>query len=109
MPDCYYGCMEKIKTWMATRRESVIGVQAGPYPERSNMPVTVRGKTWYALLLPDGHCTGPVVFKGVERPRHVTLLGAGKNLETQFDKGRLTFSVPTHLRTKSVDVVRVDW
>ena len=109
MPDCYYGCMEKIKTWMATRGESVIGVQAGPYPEQSNMRVTVRGKTWYALLLPDGHCTGPVVFKGVEKPRHVELLGAGQTMETQFDNGTLTISVPTNLRTKSVDVVRGDW
>ena len=109
MPDCYYGCMEKIKIWMATRRESVIGVQAGPYPERSNMPVTVRGKTWYALLLPDGHCTGPVVFKGVERPRHATLLGADETLKIRFDNGTLTSSVPATLRTKSVDVVRVDW
>jgi alpha-L-fucosidase len=109
MPDCYYPCMEKIKAWMATRREAVIGVQAGPYPEQSNMPVTVRGKTWYALLLPDGHCTGPVVFKGVEKPRHETLLGAGETLESQFDKGTLTISVPAKLRTKSVDVVKVDW
>jgi alpha-L-fucosidase len=109
MPECYYGCMEKIKTWMATRRESVIDVQAGPYPEQSNMPVTVRGKTWYALLLPDGHCTGPVVFKGVEKPRHATLLGTGQSMKLQFHEGTLTISVPTNLRTKSVDVVRVDW
>ena len=69
----------------------------------------MRGKTWYALLLPDGHCTGPVVFKGVTKPQSATLLGAGETLEIQFDKGTLTIAVPPNLRTKSVDVVRVDW
>jgi len=29
--------------------------------------------------------------------------------QIQFDKGTLTISVPANLRTKSVDVVRVDW
>jgi alpha-L-fucosidase len=109
MPDCYYPCMEKIKAWMATRRESVIGVQAGPYPEQSNMPVTVRGRTWYIHLLPNGHCTGPIVLKGVAKPQRATLLGPGKVLQSRFDNHTLTILVPENLRTKSVDVVKVEW
>lgn len=109
MPDSFYGCMDLLKTWMATRRESVVGVQAGPYPERSNVPVTVRGKTWYLHLLVDDGKSDPAVLKGVEKPRQATLLGTGRTLDFQFDQNTLTISVPKELRTKLVDVVKVEW
>jgi alpha-L-fucosidase len=117
MPDCYYSCLDKVKTWMSTRRESVIDVQAGPYPEQSNVLVTVRGKTWYAHLLPgeDPGATAmpkgvtPVVFKGVDKPQRVTMLETGQILEGRFDKHTLTILVPENLRTKLVDVIKVEW
>ncbi len=119
MPKSYYGCMEILKTWMALRRESVVNVKAGPYPERANVPVTVRDKTWYVHLLPvpnDGKDDpavlkgeGPVVLKGVERPQRVSVLGSSQVLESQFDKNTLSIAVPQKLRTKLVDVIKVEW
>ena len=119
MPDSYYRSMELLKTWMATRRESVVGVQAGPYPERAGVPVTVRGKTWYAHLLPARNDrkedpavlkdSSPVVLKGVEKPQRVILLGTDQAMEFHFDKDALSITVPKSLRTKLVDVVKVEW
>lgn len=117
MPDCYYRGMEIVKEWMTTHRESVYGVQAGPYPEQSNVPITVRGKTWYAMLLPtirkddpavleDGR---PIVLTGVEKPQQVTWLGTGQSLESQFEKDRLTIFIPKNLRTQWLDVVKLAW
>lgn len=111
MPEPFYGCMDIVKNWMAARRESVVGVQAGPYPERANVPVTVRNKTSYLHLLPtpnDGK-DDPAVLKGVEKPQRVTLLGTGESLEFRFDNGTLSIWVPQKLRTKLVDVVRVEY
>jgi alpha-L-fucosidase len=119
MPKSYYGVMEILKSWMASRRESVYDVQAGPYPERANVPVTVRGKKWYLHLLPAGanakddpgvlQGDGPLVLKGVEKPKSVVMLGSGESLDSQFDAGTLSIRVPQTLRTRLVDVVKVKW
>ena len=58
MPDSVYRCLADVKAWMDVHGESVIGVQAGPYPEQCNVPVTVRDKTWYLHLLPGGRRDG---------------------------------------------------
>jgi alpha-L-fucosidase len=119
MPKSYYGCMDVLKNWMASHRESVVGVEAGCYPERANVPVTVRGKTWYLHLVPVKFSQkndpavlqgeGPIVLKGVERPKSVVLLGSGEKLESKFDAGALSIAVPQKLRTNLVDVVKVEW
>jgi alpha-L-fucosidase len=113
MPVSYYRCMDIVKTWIAARRESVVGVQAGPYPEKSNVPVTVRGKTWYLHLLPktsEGPAfEGTIVLSEVGKPRRVVLLGGGEGIEVKQDGATLSITVPKKLRTSLVDVVAVEW
>ena len=119
MPDCYYACMKEVEEWMETHRESVIGVDAGPYPQRANVPVTVRGKIWYLHLLP-AVANGkedpavlkdkkPVTLHGVSEPRRVTLLGTQASLDYQFEDDTLSIEVPDSLRTTLVDVLKVEW
>jgi alpha-L-fucosidase len=113
MPDSVYRCLADVQAWMTQRRESVIGVQPGPYPEQSNVPVTVRCKRWYLHLIPktaDGPAfEGPITLTGVGRPQNVAILGTGHVLTPTLEGDRLTISVPKELRTESVDVVAVDW
>ncbi len=113
MPDSVYRCLADVKAWMDARGESVIDVQPGPYPEKSNVPVTVRGEIWYLHLLPkvgrDAGFEGPVVLTGVHKPKHVAMLGTGESLDTRLDGDSLTIIVPKKLRTPSVDVIAVQW
>ena len=103
MPTSYYGVMNVLKHWMASHRESVVDVQAGPYPERANVPVTVRGTTWYLHLLPVKAQGDPIVLKGVKQPKSVTLLGSGEKLNAQFNSGKISIRVPQKLRTDLVE------
>ncbi len=113
MPDSVYRCMADIKAWMDTHRESVIDVQPGPYPEQSNVPVTVRGDTWYLHLLPRGrrHQThdDSVVLTGVGKPKQVKMLGTNQALDARLEGDSLTIDVPRKLRTPLVDVIAVRW
>ena len=53
MPDSYYERMKGLSDWMAYGKESVVGVEAGPYPDQCDAPVTIKANTWYIHLLPD--------------------------------------------------------
>jgi alpha-L-fucosidase len=108
-----YSCLAEVQAWMDKHRESVIDVQPGPYPEQSNVPVTIRGKTWYLHLLPkteDGPAfEGPAVLRGVGQPKQATLLGTGQTLETKRNGDTLTIPVPQNLRTTLDDVIAIEW
>ena len=68
MPDCFYRCMAEMKDWMAHSGVSVGDVEPGPYPHKCNVPVTVRGKTWFAHLLPKTS-DGTVTLTETARPQ----------------------------------------
>jgi len=113
MPDCFYKSMAEMKAWMAQSGTSLVGVQPGPYPDKCNVPVTVRGQTWFAHLLPatsDGPASeGPILLTGVARPRRAAMLATGKELAVSAAADRFAIEVPKELRTGSVDVVRIEW
>ena len=105
LPEAYYKRMEQIAQWMKTGAESVFGVQPGPWPERSNVPVTIRGHTWYLHfdLLNEGAAT----ITGVGHPCEVKLLRTGEPLPFEFSSGTLTITVPNDSRSTLDDVVAV--
>jgi len=113
MPDCFYKSMEEMKAWMAHSGASLVGVQPGPYPDRCNVPVTVRGQTWFAHLLPktsDGPASeGTIVLTGVARPKRAAMLATGKELILNDAGDKVTIEAPQGLRSNSVDVVEVTW
>jgi len=112
-PEMVYQRLAEVKAWMDKHRESVIGVLPGPNPEQSNVPITIRDKTWYLHLLPkteDGPAfDGPAVVHGVAKPKQVTLIGTGQSLAAQLDGDTLTIAVSKELRTSLVDVIAVIW
>jgi hypothetical protein len=54
----------------------VYDIEAGPYPDRSTVPVTVKGNTWYVHFL-DFQRRGSLL-KGVSDPRSAILLRTRK-------------------------------
>ena len=102
-----------MKAWMDHNGSSLAGVQAGPYPDKCNVPVTVRDRTWFAHLLPktsDGPASeGPIVLTGTARPTRVAMLATGKELAVNADGDRLMIEVPKESRTELDDVVAIEW
>lgn len=113
LPDAAYRCLADVQLWMVKHRESVVGVDAGPGPDRCNVPVTIRGKTWYLHLLPpDKGGIAPeseVALHGVGKPQKIAMLGTGKELPYQIQGESVSIPVPKELRTSLVDVIAVDW
>jgi len=107
LPDAYYERMRELAAWMRRGGESIFGVGRGPYPARSNVPVTVRGKTWYAHVLAGSD--GRVELKDVQRPISAKLLRTGAELGGRFAGGSFTVELPREMRTDLDDVIAVAW
>ena len=111
MPDGFYTLMADMKTWMDKNAESVKGVDGGPYPEKCNTPVTVKGKTWYAHLMVATLHSPPnnVVLTGAGQPKRASMLASGKELALKVDGDKVTIDVPKDDRSKVDDVVKIEW
>jgi alpha-L-fucosidase len=107
LPDSAYERLVETAAWMAHSRDSVIGADAGPYPEQCNVPVTVRGSTWYLHALPD--FKQPIEVRGTARPKAVTLLRTGESLAIDWLDGTLHVAIAPALRTALDDVVALQW
>jgi len=107
MPDVYYERMAELTEWMKRGAESVFDTEPGPFPERVNVPTTIKGATWYLHVLPD--FDGTVEARDVEEPKSATLLRTGSPVEHSFSGGTLTIDVPASVRTDLDDVVAVRW
>jgi hypothetical protein len=111
--DCFYKSMAEMKDWMARNGTSLVDVEPGPYPDKCSVPVTIRGRTWFAHLLPatsDGPASGnAITLMGVARPKRTAMLATGKELAVNACGDRFTIEVPKELRTELVDVVVIEW
>lgn len=108
MPQGFYRCTAEMKDWMVHSGVSVGDVEPGPYPQKCNVPVTVRGTTWYAHLLRQTS-DGTVVLTETAPPQRVTMLATGKELPVTGGEGKLTISVSGDLRTQMDDVIAIQW
>jgi alpha-L-fucosidase len=113
MPEAYYQQMSELTSWMAANRAAVFGVAPGPYPEQSNVPVTVKDRTWYLFLSPQTSegmgFEGDPVLQGVGMPRTIQWLRNGRALESRLESGRLRILAPPDQRSALVDVIAVSW
>jgi alpha-L-fucosidase len=105
LPEVFYKRMEQIAKWREKHEESVSGVEPGPWPEQSDMPVTVKGDTWYVFFdyLNDGWAT----LKDVKKPLEARLLLTGEAVPFEYGAGTLKIMLPEEMRTTLVDVVAV--
>ncbi len=105
MPTVFYKRMEQISEWMEKHGESVFGVEPGPWPEQSDVPVTVKGGTWYVHF--DYLNEGEATLTGVGKPVEARLLRTGEPVPFEYRAGTLRIALPEALRTTLVDVVAV--
>ena len=109
MPQQFYEKCAEMAEWMKHSGESVFGITGGgPYPEKSNVPITIKDNTWY--LHPDYRretWDEPIVIEDVERPVNVKLLRTGEPLSYSYDDETLTILIPKSKRTDLTDVVAV--
>jgi len=68
----YYSICQEMAAWMKHSGVSVFDVEAGPYPERSDAPVTVKGGVWYVHFLSRQQPTA--TLKGIHTPKSATVL-----------------------------------
>lgn len=120
LPEPAVACWKEMSEWMAHSRESVIGAQAGPWPGPVNVPVTTRKGAAYLHFLPKFPesakavlCSLPpytdeAVWTNAPKPTRAILLRTNTPIPFQYENGTLRLSLPAHLRTQSVDVVKLE-
>lgn len=113
MPPEYYACMKELAGWMKWAKPAVVGADPGPYPQQSNVPVTVRGDTWYAFVLPEtrDNPASPdrIVLAGVKPPKSVIHLRTGRPLSVRLADDRLLIDLPADARADTVEVIAITW
>lgn len=100
---------KKMGKWMQHSGESVYDVQGGPYPEKANQPITIKGNNiMYVHLFPDFH--SKVVIEGVKsKPIKAILLRTGKTVDFSYADHILKVDVASSERTRQVDTVKLIW
>ena len=113
MPPEYYNFMKDMAGWMSWAAPAVTDVLPAVEPERCNLPTTVRGSTWYVFLPANkSKESGPsqeVRIACEHKPKSITVLRTGKNIESNFASGTLVFTVPGDPEVTANDLVAVEW
>jgi len=132
VPEAALKCWADMAKWMSHSSESIFGVSAGPWPEKINLPVTLRGNTAYVHFLPplpekmtgnpegEKHFTltkqiipslpartNSAVWRDISAPVKVTLLRTGEDVPFEYDNRILTITPAASQRTMLVDAVKV--
>ncbi|MGJ1422305.1 alpha-L-fucosidase [Sphingobacterium spiritivorum] len=97
--------MAEMAQWMKHSQESILDTEGGNYPEKSNVPVTVKGNAIYAFAMPGYQGEMNVVSNGI--PRSVTLLRTGEKVSFEKDGNTLKIKIAAKSRTRLPDVVKI--
>lgn len=134
VPPQALSCWKDMADWMKHSGESVIGTQAGPWPEQSNVPITTRPKAAYLHILPqlpERYPNTPsdekkfaltkqimpalppvvdrVIWKKAPRPSRVVLLRTGKEIPFSYENQILSIHLPMELqKSHTVEVLKID-
>jgi alpha-L-fucosidase len=107
MPSSFYAICTEMTEWMKHSAVSIYDVESGPYPDRSDCPVTVKGDTWFVHFLTPNQRSA--TLKNVGTPKSATLLRTGKAVPWSKE-GDDVLLVPAQSDfTPLDDVVRVTW
>jgi len=105
-PDFYTTC-EQMAAWMKHSSVSVLDVEAGPYPERCDAPVTVKGNVWYVHFLSRQQAAATLM--GVRAPKAARLLRTGRPAAWKVDGDRVRLALPAEPPDDFDEVVEVSW
>jgi alpha-L-fucosidase len=104
MPPVYYQICEEMAAWRKHSGVSLEGAEPGPYPQKSDVPVTVKGSTWYLHLL-DAQRTASVT--GQPRPKRALLLRTRQPANVESSEQRTIFTLPDGPRSEMDEVIAV--
>ena len=91
-----------------TTTDTLASAFPSPGEKRSNVPLTTRGKTWYAHIPPKHE--GAIELRFVRPPDTLTLLHSGESIPFEANEnGTVTFTVPREKRTGADTVVAATW
>jgi alpha-L-fucosidase len=107
MSPAYYAICDEMAEWMKHSGVSVFDVEAGPYPERSDAPVTTKGSLWYVHFLSRPQPTATLT--GVPTPKAAKLLRNGQAVAWKQNGNRLVLTLPAEPPTDLDEVVEVNF
>lgn len=103
MRPAFYEICAQMAAWMKHSAESVFDVEAGPYPQRASVPVTVKGAVWYLHFLTPGQLTATLT--GAKHPASARVLRTGRPARVQRDGDRTLVTLPDTPQTDLDEVV----
>jgi len=103
----YYSACDEMAGWMKHSSASVFDVEAGPYPERSDVPVTCKESVWYLHFLSPYLRTA--TLRGVQEPKTAKLLRTGESAIWKKDAQRIVLTLPAGAPIDLDEVVEVVW
>jgi len=105
MIDEYYSRLAELEGWMKYSAESVFGCSGGPYPDRCNVPATVRDNIAYLHFCSPDIRTARLV--DVSRPQEACLLRTGQEISFSYSRRTLIMDHPANRPNELDEVVRV--
>lgn len=119
LSDHAYENMAIVAAWMKPNHEAIFGAEPLAKGESANVPATARADVRYLFAIPQFRNGGSyadeqlpatevtLTLRGAAKPAAVTLLATGQPLDFDFAGRTLSVHVPASIRTKLVDVVKV--
>ncbi len=107
LPQTVYAFFDEMQEWIAHSGESIFDTQGGPWPEKCNFPVTVRGSTWYVHVISEPN--EPVQITTDQKPKRIALLRNNESLSAHVIGGKLIIDVPKESKTGCDDVIQITW
>jgi alpha-L-fucosidase len=109
LPPPYYARASEIGAWMKTNGESIHGAQPIPTEAEANVPVTVRGDTWY-LHAVSGFKDTIVVRPGpsVSDVASARVLSDGRKVDAQWEDGQISIKFSEPQGDKPHEVIAVN-
>ncbi|MEN6533402.1 MAG: alpha-L-fucosidase [Bryobacteraceae bacterium] len=105
MRPAFYDLCDQMEAWMKHSAESVFDVGAGPYPKRADVPVTIKGGTWYLHFLKSEQRTATLT--GVPNAASAKILRTGQAAKLKKDGDRVVVTLPDTPQTEMDEVVAV--
>ncbi len=111
LPDVAYARFAELAKWRKKLGYALAeDVAPGPWPDKCNAPVTIKGSTWYVHLVFDWDEL-EVVVKDVSSPKSVQLLtrDSKSKLEWRMDGSELRIPIKKSVRSVLLDIVEINF
>jgi len=107
LPQTAYRRLEELKDWLNIHGDAIFGVEPGPWPERCNVPVTVRDNTWYLHL--HQLIDDKIIVTNVEEPQKAHWMRDGSPATWRREGDGIVFELPSGYPSTDGDVIELRW